>query len=182
MTEAARLSGKCVYEGLVIDVHVDEVRLPNGNTTKLEIIRHPGASAVVPLHADGTVTLVRQYRYAAGGFIFEVPAGKLEPGEDPESCARRELEEEAGIRTGRLHPLGWIFTTPGFTDEKIHLFAATKLTGVQQSLEHDEVLELMRIPLSEAFELVGSGKLNDAKSMCALMRMQQEIDAGLLEP
>ncbi len=173
-----RIEGKRVYEGIVIDVDVDEVRLPNGGTARLEIIRHPGAAAVVPLHADGTVTLIRQYRYAAGGFIYEVPAGKLEKGESPDSCAEREVEEETGLRPGKLHPLGFIFTTPGFTDEKIHLFVATELVETQQALEADEVLEPVRLPITEALEMAARGEIPDSKSLCTLFRLQQEQAAG----
>ena len=166
------------YAGKIIDVFLESVRLPNGSTTELEMIRHPGAAAVVPLLEDGRVVLIRQYRHAAGGFILEIPAGKLDPGESPESCASRETEEEAGMRPGALHPLGMIFTTPGFTDEKIHLFAATELVPTAQNLDPDEVLEVLPMPLAEALELTRSDRIQDSKTLCALLRLDQEIRAG----
>src|SRR5262249_9524982 len=114
MPDPLRLSRRVAYRGKILTVNMDRVALPNGREVDLEFIEHPGAAAVVPLHADGTVTLIRQFRYATGGYILEVPAGKLDPGETPEQCARREVEEEAGVRAGALHPLGAIWTTPGF--------------------------------------------------------------------
>jgi ADP-ribose pyrophosphatase len=156
-------------------MRTERVSLPNGKTIELDMIRHPGASAVVPFVSDDEVLLIRQYRYAAGGTIYEVPAGKLEPGESPESCAARELEEEAGQRAGRLDPLGAIWTTPGFTDERIHLFAAFDLEAVPQRLQDDEVIELVRKPLAEALELVWSGELSDAKSALALVHAARRV-------
>jgi ADP-ribose diphosphatase len=175
-----RRSSKLAYHGKFFDIVRDEVELPGGKTADLEVLRHPGASAVVPLHPDRTVTLIRQYRYAADSYILEVPAGKLDPGESPESCAAREVIEEAGVRAGRLHPLGWIFTTPGFTDEKIHLFAATDLTPAAQSLDDDEVIEVVRMPLAEALRLAAIGGIRDGKSLCCLYRLQQEVETGRL--
>jgi ADP-ribose pyrophosphatase len=177
-----RVSGEWVYRGKILQVSRDKVELPGGATADLEIIRHPGASAVVPLHPDGSITLIRQYRYAADGFILEVPAGKLDPGESPEICAMREIVEEAGVRAARLHPLGWIFTTPGFTDEKIHLFAATGLTPATQALDEDEVIEVVQMPLVEALRLAAKGGIRDGKSLCAIYRTAQEIEAGRLKP
>jgi len=158
------------WRGAFLEVVTEEVRLPNGNRVDLDIVRHPGASAVVPFVAADEVLLIRQYRYATGGSLWEVPAGKLDPGESPESCARRELEEEAGCRAGRLEPLGPMWASPGFTDEKIHLYAAFDLTEVPQRLEADEVIELERMPFSRALELVWSGELTDAKSQLALLK------------
>jgi ADP-ribose pyrophosphatase len=158
------------WQGAFLEVVTEEVRLPNGNRIDLDIVRHPGASAVVPFVAADEVLLIRQYRYATGGSLWEVPAGKLDPGESPESCARRELEEEAGCRAGRLEPLGPMWASPGFTDEKIHLYAAFDLTEVPQRLEADEVIELERMPFSRALELVWSGELTDAKSQLALLK------------
>ena len=149
---------------------VDRVRLPNGNVTELELIRHPGAAAAVPVASDGSVLLVRQYRYAAADWLLEVPAGKLDRGEAPESCALREVEEETGYRPGRLDSLGWIFTTPGFTDEKIWLYLARDLVATRQELQHDEVLTVVRMPLAEAVERAAAGEIRDAKSVCALLR------------
>ncbi len=175
-----RLATKRVYEGRVLKVDLDLVSLPNGKQTNLEMIRHPGASAVVPLFPDGRVRLIRQFRYAAEAFILEVPAGKLDPGETPARCAAREVEEEAGVRAGRLHSLGFIFTTPGFTDERIHLFAATGLTPVERHLDDDEVIDTVDMTLSEALRLARTGGIQDSKSLCALWRTEQELAAGAI--
>ncbi len=161
--------------GFVVRAQTERVRLPNGHLVDLDIVRHPGAAAVVPITAHGEVVLIRQYRHAAGGTLYEVPAGKLEPGEDPALCAARELEEEAGERAGRLLPLGWIWTTPGFTDERIHLFAALDLTPVAQRLQADEVIETVRLPFADALALVWSGQLNDAKSALALLHAARAL-------
>lgn len=163
MTEVGR------YRGKFLEMVTEEIVLPNGRTTTLDLIRHPGAAAVVPFLGDGHVLLIRQYRYAAGGFILEVPAGKLDPGEEPASCALRELEEETGKRAQRIEALGSILTTPGFTDERIHLFAAFDLLEVPQALETNEVIELAPMPLEEALDLIWSGGLTDAKSVVALL-------------
>ena len=158
------------WRGAFLEVVTEEVELPNGNRIDLDLVRHPGASAVVPFVSDDEVLLLRQYRYAAGGDLWEVPAGKLDPGETPETCAARELEEEAGRRAGRLEPLGPMFASPGFTDEKIWLFAAFDLTEVPQRLEADEVIELERMPFSRALDMIWSGELTDAKSQLALLK------------
>jgi ADP-ribose pyrophosphatase len=155
--------------GFRLEISRERVTLPGGQEAQLDIVRHPGASAIVPFLDDGRVVLIRQYRHAAGGYILEVPAGKLDPGDTPESCAARELEEEAGQRAGRLEKLGWIFTTPGFTDEVIHLFAAYELEAVGTRHEKDEVIELVPTPFEEALELVWRGELHDAKSAMALL-------------
>jgi len=164
------ISTRQAYRGSFLTLNVDEVALPNGRTCTLEMIRHPGAAAVVPVDAEGNVVLVRQYRYAAAGWLFEIPAGKLDPGESPETCALREVEEETGYRVGRLEPLGWIWTTPGFTDEKIWLFRGTDLTAGNQALQGNELLEVIHWPLAVAIEAAIDGTLKDSKSVCALLR------------
>jgi ADP-ribose pyrophosphatase len=153
-----------------VRVASERVTLPNGRTLLLDVVRHPGASAVVPFLAEDEVLLIRQYRHAADGTILEVPAGKLDDGESPAACAARELEEEAGQRAGRLEALGWIWTTPGFTDEKIHLFAGFDLSPVPQSPDDDEIIEVVPTPLDRALDLVWRGEINDAKSALALIR------------
>jgi len=157
------------YRGAWIEVVTEDVTLPGGRRARLDVVRHPGAAAVVPFLSTDEVLLIRQYRYAAGGTLYEVPAGKLDAGEDPAACARRELEEETGWRAGRLEPLGSLLTTPGFTDERIHLFAAFDLTAARQRLESDELIELAPMSLARALELVWSGEIDDAKSALALL-------------
>jgi len=173
MTDPAgpvRLGSREVFRGRAVRLDLDTVRLPNGAEVELEMIRHAGAAAVVPLLEDGTVVLVRQVRYATGGWLLEVPAGKLDPGEAPEVCARRETEEETGYRPGRLEPLGWIWTTPGFTDERIWLYLATGLVAARQSLEADEVLSVERMDFAAAVEMAARGDIQDGKTVCALLR------------
>jgi len=165
-----------VYRGAFLALVTDQVELPNGRRATLDLIRHPGAAAVVPFGAEGEVLLIRQYRYAAGGVIYEVPAGKLEPGEEPSACAVRELEEEIGMRAGRIEPLGWIFTTPGFTDERIHLFAAFDLEPGEQRLDDDELIEVAPMSLDAALDLVWSGALPDAKSALALLHAKRLLE------
>lgn len=162
------MSSKNIYKGKVITLNIDTVTLPNGMTVDLEMVRHPGASAVVPMKNDGTVVLIKQFRHAAGGFIYEIPAGKLNPGEDPKSCAARELEEEIGYKAGTLELLSSIFTAPGFTDEVIHIYRATGMTKGQQHLDRDEVLEVVEMSLYEAIEMIRTGAIRDAKTMVGL--------------
>ena len=176
--EPGRIDGKRVYEGLIINVDLDRVALPGHKQATLEMVRHPGASAVIPLHEDGRVTLIRQYRYAADGWIWEIPAGKRDRGEDPEACALREVEEETGWRAGSLLPLGFIYTTPGFTDEVIHLFVARDLARTEQTLDHDEVITTRELSWDEVLEMIVRGEIPDSKSQCALLRLDQERRAG----
>lgn len=160
-----------LYAGRVVHLALDTVELPNGNQTQLEIVRHPGAAAIVPIDEEGRVVMIRQYRYATGGYLLEVPAGKLDPGEEPATCAARELVEEVGLFPGDLIPMGVIWTTPGFTDERIYLFAARQLEVRSQALERDEVLTIERIELDEAVRRARTGEIEDGKSACALMRV-----------
>ena len=174
--QAKLLTRKQVYPGRVVNLWVHRIALPNGKTTELEVIQHPGASAVVPIDHDGQVVLVRQYRHAAGGWIYEVPAGKLDAGEDPQDCARREVREETGFQAGDLHSLGWIWTTPGFTDEKIWLFAATDLVAAEQDLDDDELLEVVHVPRDQAIEMAVDGRIGDSKSVAALLRLPHFLE------
>lgn len=157
-----------VYTGKVVTLNVDTVQLPNGVTVDLETIRHPGAAAVVPMKDDGAVVLIRQFRHAAGGFIYEIPAGKLSPGEDPLQCAARELEEEVGYRAASFELLSSIFTAPGFADEVIHVYKATGLIKGRQQLDQDEVLEIVEMPLTAAMERIVDGTIRDGKTIVGL--------------
>jgi ADP-ribose pyrophosphatase len=158
-----------IYKGKIVHLVVEDVTLPNGNRTIMEVIHHPGAAAVVPFVSDDEILLVNQYRHAVGGYLLEVPAGKLEPGEPPELCAERETEEEVGYRPGHLIRLGSIVTTPGFTDEVIHLFAAHEMTATEARPNPDEVLSVVRMPFLEAVARIERGEIEDAKTICAIL-------------
>jgi ADP-ribose pyrophosphatase len=175
MSESERLDSREIFHGRTVRLDVDRVRLPNGREMDFELIHHPGAAAVVPLDGEGRVLLVRQYRYATGGWLLEVPAGTLHRGESPEACARREIAEETGYRARDLEPLGWIWTTPGFTDEKIWLYLATGLEPAEQALDDDEVLTVERLPLAEAVARAAAGEIHDGKSTCALLRAARRL-------
>lgn len=163
------MSERRIQRGARFELITDRVTLPNGKTTLVDLLKHPGAAAIVPFLDDGRVLLIRQYRHAAGGYLLEVPAGKLDPGEAPEGCAARELEEETGYAAGRIEKLGAIWPSPGFTDEKIHLFAAHALRRAEQRLEDDEVIELVPMPFEEAIRRVHAGEIDDAKTGMALL-------------
>ena len=174
MSSSATISTRRVYTGRVVSLDVDRVRFPDGSDGELEMIRHPGASAVVPFLTDPRgddpqVLLIRQYRYAADGFMYEIPAGRLEAGETPDACARRELREETGCTAARVDHLLTMFTTPGFTDEKIHLFMATGLTRGDAKRESDEFMEVETVSLSRALEMVERGEIQDAKTALGLL-------------
>jgi ADP-ribose pyrophosphatase len=156
-----KLFSRRVYSGRVINVDIDTVRFPNGSTGELEIVRHPGASAVIPFLSDP--------RSDAADFIYEIPAGKLDGDEQPEVCAERELREETGCTAEKIEPLYTFYTTPGFTDERIHTFMATGLTRGSVSHEKDEFMSLETVTLSRALELIRTGVLKDAKSALAIL-------------
>ena len=156
------------YTGKVVTLNLERVRLPNGVEIDLETIRHPGAAAVVPVRDDGRVVLIHQFRHAAGGYIYEIPAGKLHPGEAPLTCAARELEEEVGYCAGSFTLLSSIFTAPGFADEVIHVYKATELTPGRQQLDRDEVLDIVEMSLEEAMGKIAEGTIRDAKTIVGL--------------
>jgi ADP-ribose pyrophosphatase len=163
-----------VYAGKIITLERNTVRYPDGSTAEVEIVRHPGASAVVPFLNDPQgeepqVLLLRQYRYAAGGYLYEIPAGRLDEGESPEACAVRELKEETGCTAERMEPLTSILTTPGFSDEIIHLFLATGLTHGEPNREADEFVDVVIMRLSEALERISAGEMTDSKTVLALL-------------
>ncbi len=173
-TKAGRVKSSRVYTGKIVSLDVDSVRFPDGSIGELEIIRHSGASAIVPFLSDPQgedpqVLMIRQYRYAADGYLYEIPAGRLDKGESPRDCAARELKEETGCTAGHFDHLLTIYTTPGFTDEKIHLFMATGLVAGETKHEVDEFLDLHPMRLSRALEMVEAGEIQDAKTVIGLL-------------
>lgn len=177
--QPGRVARTSVYKGRVVDLYRDTVRFPDGSTGDLELMEHKGASAVVafldpPSAADPRIVLLEQYRYATGGTLIEVPAGIRDPGDDSwEACARRELQEETGYRAASFRYLTEIWTTPGFTNEIIRLYAAWDLEDADTDLDDDEFLEVFAVPLSEALQMVVSGKIRDAKTVAALLVVRQ---------
>jgi ADP-ribose pyrophosphatase len=163
------MSKRKVQRGAQFELITEPVVLPNGRRVDFDLVRHPGAAAVVPFLERDRVLMIRQYRFATGGEILEVPAGKLDRGEKPEVCAARELMEETGYRAGRLEKLGAIWTSPGMTDEVIHLYSAFDLELAEQQLEPDEIIELVPMALTEALDRVRRSAIFDAKSAVALL-------------
>lgn len=169
-----KVSGRRSYTGRIIAVDTDTVRFPDGSTGELDMIRHPGASAIVPFLSapdgeDPQLLLIKQYRYAAGQYLYEIPAGRLEPNEDPRDCASRELREETGCTAGQLDFLTTIYTTPGFTDERIHLFMATGLEQGDTSHEADEFMTTETMTLSSALRLIEDGTIVDGKTVIGIL-------------
>lgn len=173
MTATRRL----IHKGRKFDFEMVNVRLPSGRSVEREVVRHPGAVVIVPVLGTGEVALIRNFRISLGATLYECPAGTLEPPEAPEACAARELIEETGYRAATLLPLGWFYTTPGLTDEKMFAFVARDLSPVGQDLEDDECITVSPVPMDEAFRMIDRGEICDAKSMLALMLAQRR---GLL--
>ncbi len=170
------LSTRRVHTGRVLNLDLDTVRFPNDSTGTLEMIRHPGASAVLPFldetADDPTVLLIRQFRHAADGFIWEIPAGRLQPGESPDACAERELREETGYSATTLRHLTTVYTTPGFTDERIHLYTAHGLEPGDHARESDEFIEVRGIAWSAVMAMARSGEIVDGKTLSAIWYVQ----------
>ena len=171
-----KISSESVFDGRLLHVKRDEVELPNGHKAVREWIKHPGASAIVPLLPDDQIILVRQFRYPVGKVTLEIPAGKLDiAGEDPIECAKRELSEETGYSAGKIWKLTTIATTVGFTDEYIHLFAASDLTAGKIHPDSDEFINAVKVPLIAAVQMVESGKIFDAKSAVAILLLAKQV-------
>jgi len=162
----------------VVDVGVESAALPNGVTIDLAVIRHPGASAIVAIDADGAIPLLTQYRHAFGGWLKEIPAGCINRGETPRLCAERELREEAGLVARQWDQLGTIVTIPSFCDERITLFLARDLSGAERELDDDEVINVDRIALDEALRMISRGEIMDAKTIAALHLTREFLQAG----
>ena len=165
-------SREVVFAGRVIDVGVEKHQMPDGRQSSFEIIRHPGGAAVLPVLPDGLVLLIRQFRPAIGEMIYEIPAGRLEPGESAQECAGRELMEEVGYSAAQIVPLGGFWSTVGFCDEYIHLFLGRDLTVTEQNLEPDEIIELCPMTFAEALGKVKDGEILDSKTQLALLLYQ----------
>jgi len=168
------MSSRCkessvVHEGRVFVLHRDRVTLPNGVDTTLDVIRHPGAAAIVPVTAQGNVLLIRQFRYAMDGNIWEIPAGTMEPGESPLACAQRELGEEIGVSANRWHKLVDLMPLPAYSDEIIHLYRAEDLFPAKQHLDPDEIIEMHEFRYEETLEMIRTGVIRDAKTIAGLM-------------
>ncbi len=162
-----------IYQGRIVSLAIEEHALPDGRVADFEIVRHPGGAAVLPLLPDGRIVLIRQFRPAGGGMVWEIPAGRLEPGEPPADCVGRELQEEVGYRAGRIEKLGEMLTAVGFCDEVVHLFVARELTPVPRELEPDEYIEVRPMPVAEALEMVAAGSIPDGKTQLALLLARQ---------
>jgi ADP-ribose pyrophosphatase len=169
----ARTTGhRRIYDGHVLALDVDEVEEPGGVRGTREVVRHRGSVAMLPVDAEGRVLLVRQYRYAVGAYVWELPAGRLDPGETPEAGARRELVEEAGLEAGRVEPVLSFFTTPGFCDEVLHVFRASDLRAVPARPEEDERIETAWFSLEAALSMIDRGEIKEGKTLIALLREQ----------
>lgn len=168
MNEARCNHASLVKKGRVFELYTENITLPNGVTLDMEIIRHPGAAAMVPVMDDGSILLLRQYRHAVDGYIWEIPAGTLDPDEDEMTCALRELTEETGYTARHMEKLGVITPLPAYSDERIHIYMATGLTQASQNLDADELLSVHPTALQAALAMIADGKIGDAKTIAAL--------------
>lgn len=175
-----QLESTRLYDGKIVTLLRDRVKLPNGKEAVREVVRHPGGVIILPLDREGNVHMVRQFRYAVGRSLLEIPAGKLEYGEDPFSAAQRELSEEIGAQAACWTPLGSLLPTPGFCDEVQHLYLARELSFGRTHPDEDEFLEQVTMPFEQAFTMAADGRLQDSKTVAALLRaslrMEEERD------
>ncbi|UWZ79964.1 NUDIX hydrolase [Geoalkalibacter halelectricus] len=158
-----------IFEGRIVSLHREEHELPDGRRAVFEMVRHPGGAAILPLLEDGRVLLIRQFRPAAGGMVWEIPAGRLEPDEGPLECVAREIQEEVGYRAGTIEKIGEMLTAVGFCDEVVHLYLGTDLEPVERALEPDEYIEVVAMPLAEALTRIMDGEITDGKTQLALL-------------
>ncbi|WAA13825.1 NUDIX hydrolase [Fervidibacillus halotolerans] len=167
--EEKTLKRETIFDGKIITLHVDEVELPNGKTSKREIVKHPGAVAIIMITDEDKLVLVEQYRKPLERSLFEIPAGKMENGESPETTAKRELEEETGYTCEKLNPIASFYTSPGFSDELVHLFKAENILKVENpKTEEDEFLRLHEVTFEQALTLIDEQKIYDAKTVYAI--------------
>ena len=171
--EETKISSQEIFKGVAIHLFKDEILLPNGHTGIREIIRHPGAVCVLPLTDNGDVIFVNQFRYALNKVTLEVPAGKLEKGEDPKEAALRELSEETGLTAKNIVHIGDLYTTPALIDEVIHMYIATDLTQGEQHLDYDEFVNTLKIPLSKAVDMVMDGEIKDSKTQTVILKAEK---------
>ena len=174
------LDSQEIFRGRIFEVTVDKIR-EGEKTYQREVVHHPGSAVIIPVLADGTIALVRQYRHPAVRYLLEAPAGTLKRGEIPEEGAARELEEELGFVAARLEKLSEFFVSPGFCEEKMWIYLATELTETQQQLEDDEILEVVRIPFSEALSMITTGEIEDAKTIIGVMLAAPRVGPSMLE-
>ena len=167
-----------IHKGKVFELIRENVTLENGTTTDVEFIEHPGATAVIPFLDDNRIVLLKQYRHALKKYIWEIPAGTLDPQEEIISCAKRELIEETGYSAGRWHRLGEITPVPGYSNERIHIFLATELQPADQNLDEDEVIQVQAVDFLKAFEMIGDGEIQDAKSIAGLFLVSQWLKSN----
>ncbi len=171
------IGSEAIYSGKIVHLRVDTVQMPDGKEAKREIIQHNGAVCVVPVREDGTILLVRQFRLAAGGVLLEIPAGKLEAGEEPLGCAARELEEETGYRAETITPLSSFYLAPGYSTEMMYAYLATGLTATKTNFDADENLELVALPFAEVERRLLAGEFQDYKTIAALFHALRKINA-----
>jgi ADP-ribose pyrophosphatase len=175
------IDSKKVFSGRVIEVTVDTVREGEQTYTR-EVVHHRGSAVILPAFDDGTIALVRQYRHPAVKYLLELPAGTLDERERPEDGAARELEEELGLVAGKMEKLSEFFVSPGFCEEKMWLYLATELTETQQRLEDDEFIEVVRLPIDQALQMIAGGEIEDAKTIIGLMLAAPRLGASTFEP
>jgi ADP-ribose pyrophosphatase len=175
ITREITLHSRRVFEGKVVNLRVDTVRVANGREATREVVEHPGAVAMVPLLKDGSVVLVRQFRQPAGEVLLEIPAGTLQPGEEPEECARRELREEIGYEPGRLERMFSSYLAPGYSCEMLHVFLATELNPAEGNMDEDEMVKPEVLPLEDAVKMISTGEIKDAKTICGLLIVKERI-------
>ncbi len=170
------LESRREFDGRLLHLDVDTIELPGGKRSIREVVRHPGGVCVLPLHSDGTVSVVRQFRYPYAQVVTELPAGKLEPGEDPFDAIRRELSEETGFTAGEWHEMGLFYPTPGYTDEVLHLYFARGLKPGAVHPDEGEFLENARVPLGDLLDQVMAGEIVDGKTMALILKVKRFLD------